>query len=589
MANVKVDAVTVEIVGNLLLSAAEEVGIAIIKSSYSNNIKERRDISTAVFDPEGNLIAQAEYIAMHLGSLITTVKEIIRKYPPEDIRDGDMFIGNDPYKGGGTHLPDITVAAPVFGGGRLIGWVANLGHHSDIGGRVPGSQCGDATSIFEEGLRIPLVKVCENNEPNMGVIEFVTDNSRISEERYGDLMAQIAGNRVGRRRIEEAYARWGDTLVAAMYALEDYTERRLRAGIERLPDGEYCFEDYLDPSPIFGGKPGKIAVKVTIRGDRMNFDFSGSAKQVEAPINLTYNGLMATVFYCMKTLIDPSMPTNIGIARTFDIAVEPGLLINCKSPSPVAARIDTAMRVVDVIFGALAPIVGNRAMACCNSTCTTPTFSGFDPRDRDRYLLYLEVIAGGSGAYPDMDGLDGVQVHMTNTSNLPIEALEMEFPLLNILKYGYRQNSGGAGQYRGGCGIERKYEVVADEVEVTLLGDRHTIPPWGLAGGKDGFGGENRLLRRDGTSEKLGSRVTSLKLHRGDVLSVNSPGSGGWGNPLKRDENAVLTDVTEGKIDISEAARHGVVIKKTEAGFVVDDAATGAARSENHLTDGRRL
>lgn len=584
MARRKVDAVTVEIIGNLLLSVAEEVGVAIIRSSYSNNIKERRDISTAVFDPEGNLIAQAEYIAMHLGSLLTAVKEILKKYPMEEIHDGDMFIGNDPYKGGGTHLPDITVTTPVFGNGKLIGWVANLGHHSDIGGRVPGSQSGDAVSIFEEGLRVPLVKLCQNDVPQMGIIEFIMDNSRVSEERYGDLMAQIAGNRVGRRRVEEAYEHWGDKLVDAMYALEDYTERRLRAGIEKLPDGEYAFEDYMDPSGIFDGHGGRIAVKITISGDSMNFDFTGTAGQVKAPINLTYNGLMATVFYCMKTLLDPDIPTNIGIARAFTITAEPGLLINCKSPSAVAARIDSAMRVVDVIFGALNPIVGERAMACCCSTCTTPTFSGYAPADVDKthYLLYLEVIAGGSGAYPDMDGFSGVQVHLTNTSNLPVEALEMEFPLLNILNYQYRVNSGGAGKFRGGCGIERRYEVVADEVTVTLLGDRHIIPPWGLEGGQDGRGGANYLICDDGSSEHFGSRLTNHTLKKGDVLSVNSPGSGGYGNPYARDIQAVLTDVIERKIDADEALKYGVVIEMAEDGYCVNYEQTQEIR-DNHL------
>ena len=580
-----VDAVTIEIVGNLLLSAAEEVGIAIVRSSYSNNIKERRDISTAVFDPEGNLIAQAEYIAMHMGSLLTSVKEVLKKYPLEDIHDGDMFIGNDPYKGGGTHLPDITVTCPVFGNGKLIGWIANLGHHSDIGGRVPGSQSGDAVSIFEEGLRIPLVKVCVDDVPQMSVIEFIMDNSRLSDERYGDLMAQIAGNRVGRKRIQEAFDRWQDTLVDAMYALEDYTERRMRAGIERLPDGVYTFEDYMDPSYMFHDQPGRIAVKVTVRGNSMNFDFTGTAEQVEAPINLTYNGLMATVFYCMKALIDPEIPTNIGIARTFTITAEEGLLVNCKSPSAVAARIDSAMRVVDVIFGAMDPIVGNRAMACCSSTCTTPTFSGYAPTDihKEHYLLYLEVIAGGSGAYPDMDGFSGVQVHMTNTSNLPIEALEMEFPLLNILEYRYRTNSGGAGKFRGGCGIERRYEAVADEVTVTLLGDRHVIPPWGLEGGHAGQGGANILFHADGRTERFGSRLTNYTMKKGDILSVSSPGSGGYGNPLLREPEAVLTDVIEGKIDLDESRKYGVAIERNEKGFYIDREATRKLREKAQI------
>ena len=235
----QVDAVTVEIVGNLLLSIAEEMGVALIKSAYSTNIKERRDISTAVFDPEGNMVAQAEHVAMHLGSLLGIIKEVYKKHPAQDIRPGDMFMGNDPYNGGGTHLPDITVTQPVFVGDKLIGWVANLAHHSDVGGKVAGSTSGDAVSIFQEGLKIPLVRICEKDEVNEDIISFLMANSRIPGERYGDLQAQIASNRVGAKRLTESFDRYGDLLVDSMHELQNYAERRLRAGIRELPDGEY--------------------------------------------------------------------------------------------------------------------------------------------------------------------------------------------------------------------------------------------------------------------------------------------------------------------------------------------------------------
>ncbi len=578
----KIDAVTVEIIGNLLLSVAEEVGVAIVKSSYSTNIKERRDISTAVFDPDGNLIAQAEYVSMHLGSLISTITEIYKKFPREEIRPGDMFVGNDPYQGGGTHLSDITIAVPVFGGGRLIGWIANLGHHSDIGGKVPGSIPGDAVSIFEEGLRIPLIKICENDKADSRIVEFIMDNSRSPNERYGDIQAQIAGNRVGRRRLEEAYKRWGDTLVECMYALEEYTERRLRAGIAKLKDGEYYFEDFMDTAGVFSKEPAKIAVRVKKQGDSMSFDFAGTNPQVDSPINLTYNGLMATVFYCMKTLIDPDVPSNVGISRTFDVKVEPGLLINCLYPSPVGERIDTAQRVVDVIFGALAPIVGNRAMACCNSSCTSAIFGGYDRGDTEkkRYLIYMETIGGGSGAHPDMDGLSGVHVHMTNTSNLPVEALEMEFPLLMVEKYELCTSSGGAGKYRGGLGMERRFKIFSDCV-CTALADRQIFPPWGLGGGLSGACGAY-LLTRAGRQEpeKLDSKVTNLHLHEGDRLSIITPGSGGYGNGFTRDVDAVLVDVIEAKITPDEAkGYYGVIVEKDgDRGYRVDAAGTKAAR-----------
>ena len=242
----RVDAVTVEIIGNLLLSIAEETGIAIIRSAYSTNIKERRDISTAVFDPDGNMVAQAEHVAMHLGSLLGIVQEVYKHFDRSDIQEGDMFIGNDPYNGGGTHLPDITVVAPVFHSGRLIGWVANLAHHSDVGGKVPGSTSGDAVSIFQEGTKIPLVRICSGGEVCKDIVSIIMANSRIPNERYGDLQAQIAANRVGLRRMLDAYDRYGDVLVDSMYQLQDYAERKLKAGIEKLPDGVYQFTDYMD-------------------------------------------------------------------------------------------------------------------------------------------------------------------------------------------------------------------------------------------------------------------------------------------------------------------------------------------------------
>ena len=495
----RVDAVTVEIVGNLLLSIAEEMGVALIKSAYSTNIKERRDISTAVFDPEGNMVAQAEHVAMHLGSLLGIIKEVYRKHPISEIHPGDMFMGNDPYNGGGTHLPDITVAQPVFAGETLIGWVANLAHHSDVGGKVAGSTSGDAVSIFQEGLKIPLVRVCEKGKVKEDIVSFLLANSRIPGERQGDLQAQIASNRVGARRLLEAFDRYHTLLIDSMHELQDYAERRLRAGIKALPDGEYEFTDYMDDAGINHPSPIKIHVKISIKDDFMYLDFTGTDPQVNGPNNVTKNGLLATVFYCLKALIDPEIPSNAGIYRAFQVEAEEGSIVNAVNPAPVGARIDTCMRVADVIFGALGPAVPERAMAGCNSSCTSAIFSGADPQDSSHFYVYLETIAGGSGAQKGRDGLSGVQVHMTNTSNLPVEALEMEFPLLTVHKYGLIENSGGAGQYRGGLGIERIFEAMYDNISFTGLGDRQLYRPWGLYGGLPGAGGEYFITRADGT------------------------------------------------------------------------------------------
>lgn len=577
----KVDAVTVEIVGNLLLSIAEEVGIALIRSAYSTNIKERRDISTAMFDPEGNMVAQAEHVAMHLGSLLEIVKSVYKKYPRESIRPGDMFIGNDPYNGGGTHLPDITVAAPVFADGVIIGWTANCAHHSDVGGKVPGSTPGDAVSTFQEGLKIPLVRVCREDEVLDDIIEFVMANSRIPHERYGDLQAQIAANKIGIRRLSEAYERYGELLVDSMYELQDYAERRLRAGIEALPDGSYEFTDYMDDAGEACPDPIRICVKVEIRGDQLSLDFDGTQGQVGGPINLTYNGLLATVFYSLKALIDPGIPSNSGIYRALKVNAEEGLIINATSPSPVGERIDTAMRVADVIFGALAPAVPDRAMAGCNSSCTSATFSGSDPQDKEHYYVYLETIAGGSGATRHGDGLSGVQVHMTNTSNLPVEALEMEFPLILVRKYALRRDSGGAGTHRGGLGIEREFEAVCDNLTFTGLGDRQKIAPWGLSGGEAGAGGEQYLIRKGEEPVHLSSKSTDIPVNKGDIICVRTPGAGGFGPAHNRKPEEVLKDVKEGKVSVEKAAGDYLVSVRVEGdAFYIDEEKTRDARRE---------
>ncbi|MCF2661554.1 hydantoinase B/oxoprolinase family protein [Pseudoflavonifractor phocaeensis] len=581
--NRKTDAVMLEIVGNLLLSIAEEMGVAIIKSAYSNNIKERRDISTAMFDPEGNMVAQAEHVPMHLGSLLGIIGEVFKKFPKEEIHPGDMFIGNDPYNGGGTHLNDITIAAPIFApDGQLIGWAANLAHHSDIGGKEPGSTCGDAINIFQEGLKIPLVRVCSQGKTLDDIVDFVLCNSRIPGERYGDLQAQIAANRVGARRLLDAYERYGQLLVDCMHELQNYAERRLRAGIQKLPDGEYSFVDYMDDAGVASPDPVKICVKITIKGDDLHVDFAGTQGQVAGPINITRNGMLAAVFYSLKALIDPESPSNAGIYRAFTVDAEPGMILNAKNPAAVGERIDTAMRIADVVFGALAPAAGLRAMAGSNGSCTTALFSGADPKDPERYHVYMETIAGGAGAHRDMDGQNGVQVHMTNTSNLPVEALEMEFPLIIVRKYGLRPDSGGPGMFRGGQGIERVYEAVENNVIYTGLGDRQRFEPWGLEGGQNGAGGCYYLTRAGQTeSERLTSKCTGLVINRGDVVCVRTPGAGGWGNAKLRAPEKVLEDVLEKKVSVEAAERcYGVALKGEDGFWTIDEEKTKQLRME---------
>ncbi|GAQ24720.1 hydantoinase B/oxoprolinase family protein [Tepidanaerobacter syntrophicus] len=578
-----VDAVTMEVVGNLLLSIAEEVTTIIIKSAYSTNIKERRDVSSGIMDPEGNMVAQAENLAIHLGSLLTFIKELYKRHPKETIKPGDMFIGNDPYNGGGNHLPDIVVAAPAFEGETMIGWVVNMAHHSDIGGKVPGSTSGDATSIYQEGLKLPIIRICENDKVLDNVMDLILANTRVPRERYGDLIAQISANRVGVRRLKEAYARYNMILLDCMEELQNYAERRLRTVISDLKEGIYKFTDYMDNGGERYPDPLPITVTITIKNNFIDFDFTGTCDQVEAPVNVPYNSLLATVFYSLKALLGPDIPSNAGIYRAFKVYAPKGCLVNPVHPAPVGVMIDTCQRLPDVIFGALAPAVPDRILAAGNGACTSIVFTGMLNNNPDQFFIYHEAIAGGSGASKHADGLSGVQVHMTNTSNMPIEASEIEFPIVRIKKYGLRMNSGGAGENRGGLGIIREFEVISDGVSCTCLGDRQKFSPWGLEGGKNGASGAFYHILPDGTEIRLPNKCTDHPVNKGDIIRVLTPGAGGYGDPVKRLPQKVLQDVLEGKVSLESAKNdYKVLILQDENGnLAIDEKETTKLRGLN--------
>jgi N-methylhydantoinase B len=535
------DRITLEVIGATLLSIAEEMGEALIKASYSSNIKERQDCSTAIFNMRGEVIAQAEHIPMHLGSLIMIVREILARYPADRLRDGDVFIGNDPYTGGSTHLPDITVASPVFHEGAPIGFVANIAHHADGSGR-------ETRTIYDEGLRIPPIRVVDNGVLREDLMELLLLNFRLPRERRGDFRAQFAANRIGAERLVELLVRHGRrTCEAAMDELLAYGERKIRTALAAIPDGVYTFEDCMDDDGA-GGPPVPIAVRITVAGEEMAVDFAGTGNQVTGDINVVYLALVATVYYALKALLDPSIPANGGFYRAIRVMAPAGSIVNADPPAPVAWRTQTCQRIADVIFGALAPALPRRVIAATNGANSAWVFSGVDPR-HSRYYVYLETIGGGSGARAAKDGLDGVQVHVTNTSNLPVECLEMEYPLL-VEEYSLVEDSGGPGRFRGGLGLRRTIRVLAGEA--TFLGtlDRALVAPWGLFGG--GPGGRGALiLRRNGAEpRRLGSKVAGLQLARGDTVTIVTPGAGGYGPPAEREQARVARDMREGKISV---------------------------------------
>jgi N-methylhydantoinase B len=534
--SVALDPITVEVIGAALSSIVEETGEALIRASYSTNIKERRDCSTALFNVEGRTLCQAEHIPIHLGSFIGIVPQILKTHAIEAMRPGDVFVGNDAYAGGGTHLPDIVLAEPIFVDGRIVAWTVNLAHHSDFADR------GHA-HIYQEGLRIPTIRLYKAGELQKDVLDLILLNCQVPRERLSDLRAQMAANRVGVQRFQALCAKYGTAVVlGAGEALLDYAERKMRAGIAAIPDGTYRFEDVFDNPEIEGVLP--IAVTITITGDEMRLHFD-SPPQVRAGINMTYTALLATTYYMVKSVVDPTILPNAGLARPLTVTAPDGTILNCKHPAAVNGRVQTCQRVADLILGALAQAVPARVSACTNSSCCVATFSGEMPKDGTIWV-YVETMGGGAGARPTKDGLDGVHVHVTNTSNLPVEALELEYPL-TLLRYELVDGSGGAGKFRGGMGLRRVYRAEADcrvRVDVSRLRSKS----WGLLGGLPGAHG--RMAAAPGV--KFNRDAAELKA--GDWLEVITPGAGGYGPPRERERAALVRDLAEGVIDHATAS-----------------------------------
>jgi N-methylhydantoinase B len=526
-----VDRVTLEVIGAALLTIAEEMGTALIRSSYSTNIKERQDCSTAIFDARGEVIAQAEHIPMHLGSLLGVVREVLARYPPADLAPDDVFLSNDPYTGGGTHLPDINVISPVFVDGSLFGFVANIAHHADRSGER-------IRTIWDEGLRITPIRLAEGGRIREDVLELLLANFALPDERRGDFRAQIAANRLGARRVGELVSRYGvATVRAACEASLAYGERKIRAAIAALPDGVYRFADAMDDDGVVP-VPIPIRVAITVAGDSIALDFAGSGPQCAGDINVVYFALLATVYYALKAALDPTIPANSGFYRAIAVTAPEGSIVNAQAPAPVAWRTQTCQRIADVVLGALAQVAPERVPAAGNGANCAMVFTGTDPNSGKPYV-YLETLAGGAGASAGGDGMDAVQVHVTNTSNLPVEALEAEYPLL-VTEYALVEGSGGPGRHRGGRGLRRTIEILGHEARFLGTTERARLAPWGLCGG--GPGGRARLVLNPGGPEEreLPAKVWGYPLRAGDRVAIETPGGGGYGPPGERgDEQSV--------------------------------------------------
>ncbi len=539
------DPIGLEILSNALRSITDESFVALMKSAYSTNIKERHDHSTAITDPAGRLIVQAEEsLPIHIASMMGLMAALLAKFAG-DIKEGDIFVANDPHVAGGTHLPDINMAMPVFVDGRLVAFVCNIAHHADVGGMAPGSMAGGMSEIYQEGLRIPVVRLFRAGELQRDLFDLLLLNVRVPAERRGDYYAQIAACQLGRRRLLEVIDSWSVATVSAAFdEIIARTASRMRSAVAGIPDGTYRFEDVMDDDGL-GTKSIPIRLEMTKSGEAIRFDFSGTAKQVPGNINVTMNATIASVCYALKALLDPEVPNNEGMLGIPEIVAPKGTLLNAAFPAPVAARANTCQRIIDVALGALAEALPGRVVAAGNGANTTAVFAGTDPRTGSGYV-YLETLGGGMGARPTNDGKDGVQVGITNTSNLPVEAIEMEYPL-RVEEYSLVADSGGAGTFRGGGGLRRVVSPVGHDCLFNGAGERFSNRPWGLEGGRPG--GSGRFLIEGGAAapRRLDDKPSGVTVTPGQRIVVETPGAGGWGDPRERDPAALAEDRDSGK------------------------------------------
>ena len=518
----KPDPIELELFRHLLVSIAEEMGAVLRKTSYSANIKERRDYSCAVYDASGETVAMGDHMPVHLGAMPLSVRHATEAF---DLGPGDVAILNDPFRGG-THLPDITAVSAVFVKGRSkpAFYVANRAHHADVGGMSPGSM-PLAREIYQEGIRIPPILLARGGRFDRDLLGLILANVRTPVEREGDLLAQCMAIRRGEQRLLELVAKRGLAAVNRnMTALKDYSERMMRAAIRKLPPGEYRFEDSLDNDGITD-RPVRIKVKVTIRGDRAMIDFTGTDGQVEGSVNANYAVAISATAYVFRCLVREDIPYTAGVLRPLEVIAPARSVVNAEPPAAMAAgNVETSQRITDVVLGALAQAALELIPAASYGTMNNVTFGGWDAV-RGQSFAYYETIAGGMGASAISDGPSATHAHMTNSWNTPVEAFEHQYPL-RIRGYRIRSGSGGKGKQRGGNGIIREFEFLGP-AEVTILSDRRVRGPYGLAGGKPGATGRNTLVRKNTLTGLPGK--TRFEVKSGDILRIESPGGGGYG------------------------------------------------------------
>jgi N-methylhydantoinase B len=566
------DPIAFELFKNALFSIADEMALTIVRTTYSGVLKDNMDFSTAFADADGKLVAQGLTLPGHLGSIPTALEATMRHYGG-NMAPGDIFIMNDPFDGG-MHLPDIFVFQPLYVDGERLAFAATVCHHTDVGGRVAGSNASDSTEIYQEGLRIPPLKMYEAGKRNDTLFAFIDKNVRVPVKVFGDLRAQLAACHIAERQFLDLVQRYGTATVKVyMQEVIDYAERLTRAAIRDLPDGVYCFEDWIDDDGIEVGKPIRLFVTLTKQGDSLRADWTGSAPQVKGAINNTLSFTKAATYCAVRSILPPGIPNNEGVFRAIEVIAPPGTIANAVLPAACAARGLTGFRMVDCCFGALAMMVPDRVFAASDGGNTGISIGGYYP-DRSPFI-YVDFTCGTWGGRPFADGLDGNSNLFANMASTSVEVTEAEHPI-QLLAYEFIADKAGAGKYRGGTPYRRDYRFLAEEGILQVRSDRRLFRPYGLYGGYPGKPSWN-YLNPEHENQPLESKLT-MTITRGDVFRHEVAGAGGWGDPLERAPAAVLKDVRNELISVSAAQdEYGVVIDPQH--WTVDDAATQRLRA----------
>lgn len=570
----KADPILMQVLRYATEQIADEMGHTLVRTSRSTIIKEVKDISCAVFDARGNTIAQAHHAPMLLTGFELGMRNLRKRFADADLDDGDVIIFNDPYIGG-QHVMDLVTFAPVKYKNKIVGFVGSIAHHADMGGAVAGGTQGGLTEIYLEGLRFPMVKLFKKGKEDAELFGILNNNIRVPDKTLGDIRAQASADFVGAAQLKELVRRYGPEVVARHTdALLDYSERRIREGLKRLPDGTYTGVDYVDDDGLTD-KPIKLQVNIHKEGDHAIVDFDGTDKEVPGNVNCPIATVHAAVYYSLISVVDPHVPANSGCYRPFEVRAEEGSVVNPRPPRACGARTNVSQKIAEAMMLALAQAAPDRVMAGSHGQITNCGFSGYHP-DNGKRFVYIDIEGGGAGARWCKDGREGQDSHLARFMNTPIEAVELEFPL-RVERYEFLPDTGGAGLYRGALAMRRDTRSLIDDLTLARYADRQAFAPFGLFGGKEGSKGI-LILNPDTPSERrLKSKGMDI-LKKGDVVSLRLPGAGGYGNPHDRDPQAVLRDVRDGKVSVERAeSDYGVVID--HATLTVDDDKTRALRS----------